>query len=241
MLQIAICDDEKAQLELLDRYVVEFRQNVTLEADITSYQDARKFFFAWEEKRDTDILLLDIEMPGMNGVELARKLREYRDNVQIIFITGNPEYVFEGYDVEAVSYLVKPIREKQLEKALLKAVERCQKREPVLLVEAAGELRKVRCHDIIYLESQGHDTVLNMSHIKTSQLRSKSSLSQLEQELSAEPGLFFKPHRSYLVNMLYVEKITRKEIIVDNGTSIPIARGKWEEVNQAYLKFYRNR
>lgn len=236
MLHITICDDEASQLVLLAQYVQEWRESSGIEAEIESFDSADRFFFAWEEKKQTDILLLDIEMPGMDGMTLARKLREQGETVQIIFVTGKPDYVFLGYEVEAVSYLMKPVKKEKIFSCLDRAKERCGKKEPEILAEIAGEVQKIKVRDICYLESEAHDTLI---YLTENVIRSKKGIHGMETELAEKSGNFFKPHRSYFVNLSHVEKITRKEIRVDSGAVIPIARGKWEELNLAYLKFCR--
>lgn len=244
MLQITICDDEAAQIELLFRYVKEWQKETDTEISVDKYDSADRFFFAWEEKKQTDILLLDIEMPGMDGMMLARKLREQGEAVQIIFVTGKPDYVFMGYEVEAVSYLMKPVKKEQLFSCLNRAKERCSKKEPELIVEETDEVQKIRVRDICYLESEAHDTRIYPACGKADTglekfIRCKKGIHSLETELAEKSENFFKPHRSYLVNLSHIEKITRKDVVMDTGAVIPLARGKWEEMNLAYLKFCR--
>ena len=239
MLHIMICDDEPAELELLRDYVEEWAAGCG-GADIRCFQSAARFLFDWEEKKDADLLLLDIEMPGMNGMELARHLRRQGDPVQILFVTGLAGYAPEGYDVDAVSYLIKPVKKEQLSACLDKAVRRLGRQEPVLLVECAGELCKVPVSQILYLESMKHDTLLYVAG-EEKPLRSKNGLSVLEKELVSLSTVFFKIHRSYLVHLEQIEKLTRRDVCMKGGAVLPIARGRWEELNQALLAHYRSR
>ena len=96
VLHIAICDDVPEQLSLFQAYAKAWAGSKKLPAEFLSCRNADQFFFHWEEKRNIDILLLDIEMPGMSGIDMAKKLRELGDEVQIIFVTGVSDYVFEG-------------------------------------------------------------------------------------------------------------------------------------------------
>lgn len=138
MLHITICDDEQTQLSLLENLLTEWTGNRKYEIEISLYQNADQFLFHQEEQRELDILLLDIDMPGMDGLSLARRLRSEGKNVQIIFVTGLTDYVLEGYDVEAVSYLIKPVKKERLFACLDKARDRCQKPEPILFLETPG-------------------------------------------------------------------------------------------------------
>lgn len=111
MIHFAICDDEPAQARLLSQLVSGWCAGQGEACQITCYPSAEALLFAWEDEPSADILLLDILMGQMNGMELARRLRQRRERLQILFITGTPDFVFAGYGVEAVSYLMKPVKE----------------------------------------------------------------------------------------------------------------------------------
>lgn len=266
MLHITICDDEKTQLTLLETWIREWARDRKWETEIHLYGSAEQFLFEWEEKREADVALLDIDMPGMNGICLARRLREKGEDVQIIFVTGLADYVLEGYDVEAVSYLIKPVKKERLFTCLDRAWERCGRRESALLLETAGGLVRVRLKDVCYLESDGHDTRVHCagragaggqgsaggcrqgpgadgfsSGQMAQAVRSKSGIHELEERFKQESNAFFRIHRSYLVNLSCVSRITRKEVQMDTGETLPVARGRWEALNRAYLDYYRGR
>ncbi|BBF42219.1 two-component response regulator [Lachnospiraceae bacterium KM106-2] len=232
-MTIAICEDEDLQIQLLKKYINEWLMLGNKEARVVTYQSGEEFLFQFEEEM-IDILLLDIEMPGINGMELAKRLRAKRVDVQIIFETGNSEYVFDGYAVEAISYLIKPINKIKLSSCLEQAWNRCNRSEPSMLIEDNEGIRKVYLKEISYIESVGHDTYI---HIKKEEYRNKKGIREVSKEV--ESMGFIMPHRSYLVNLPKVEQITKKELLLDGGERIPIARGKWAEVNQAYLHYYR--
>ena len=238
MLHITLCDDEKTQLALLYSFVTEWAGQQKYELEISQYQNADRFLFMQEENPEPDILLLDIDMPGTNGLSLARHLRSKGGAAQIIFITGLTDYILEGYDVEAVSYLIKPVEKERLFSCLDKAKERCGRKTPALLLETPGGAARVKLSDIYYLESDAHDTQV---HSTSGIIRCKIGIHELETQLQALSCSFFKIHRSYLVNLSYVSRITRKDLWMDNGTSLPIARGRWESLNQAYLGYYRQK
>lgn len=255
MLHLMICDDEKTQLSLLETFLKEWAAKRKYETEIRFCQNAGQFLFFQEEKGKTDILLLDIDMPGMNGISLAHKLREKGEAVQIIFVTGLSDYVLEGYDVEAVSYLIKPVEKEKLFSCLDKAAERCRREEPALLLETAGGVARVKVRDVCYLESDAHDTQVHCIGVPDGRggkkgalaagqvqvIRSKMGIHQLEESFKQVSGAFFKTHRSYLVNLSYVSRIGRKDVVMDTGEALPVARGRWEALNQAYLNYYRNR
>ena len=237
MLHVAICDDDKVLLDNLNREVDLWAQEEQALCSVELFATAEAFLFAWEEKRDIEVLLLDIEMPGMDGMELARRLRRRGDRLGIIFVTGNPDFALEGYDLEAVSYLVKPVKRDRLRSALNRAKKQAGSREALLVTIAAGEVERVYVSDICLLESSGHETVLMMRDGR--HIVCREPLRQLEQELEERSEAFFKPHRSYMINLGYVERMTKKDVQMEGGMPVPIARGKWEELNQAYMRYFR--
>lgn len=259
MLHITICDDEQTQLTLLKSFVTEWARLQKYEPEINLCQNADQFLFWQEEKKEPDIILLDIDMPGMDGLSLARKLRSDGRAAQIIFITGLTDYVLEGYDVEAISYLIKPVKKERLFSCLDKAKERCGRQAPALLLETPGGAARVKLADICYLESDAHDTQVHfilspnspsghfphaaesMNACPSDAIRCKTGIHELEIQLQAQSRSFFKIHRSYLVNLSYVSKITRKDVLMDTGEILPVARGRWEALNKAYLDYYRQK
>lgn len=238
MLHLVICDDEPSQLALLETCVRQWAGERKTDIKISQCQSAQQFLFLWEEGRSVDIALLDIDMPGMNGICLAHKLRSKGERLQIIFVTGLTDYVLEGYEVEAVSYLLKPVRKDKLFSCLDKAADRCGKEEPSLLLGIPGGTARIRLKEISYVESTAHDTLIYRT-CGGEGLRCRTGIRQLEESLCVAGGGFFKIHRSYLVNLSCVGRITRKEVVMDTGKALPIARGRWEAVNQAYLGYYR--
>lgn len=238
MLHFIICDDETASLSFLETLVREWAAQRRQETAITLCRSAEQFLFVREDQAEADIMLLDIDMPGLNGIGLARRLRQEGKSVQIIFVTGLTDYVLEGYDVEAVSYLIKPVDRERLFSCLDRAEERCRKEEPVLLLELAGGTARVKLAEICYLESDAHDTQVHcMRPLDT--VRSRTGIRELEERLALLGGGFFRIHRSYVVNLAYVSRIARKEVLMDSGESLPVSRSRWEALNRAYLDYYK--
>lgn len=234
MIHFAICDDEPVQVQLLSRLVSNWCAERGEACQIASFSSAEALLFAWEEAPLADILLLDILMGQMNGMELARKLRQKQARLQILFITGTPDFVFSGYDVEAVSYLMKPVHPEELERCLTLACARLSKQSPEVLVEAGDLCRRIPLAEIFYLESFGHTTVL---HTAQGDLESRKGIQSWQDHL---PDGFFRLHRSYLIALDHVAAITKTAVELDSGIRLPIPRGKWEAVNRAYLNQFRS-
>ena len=239
MLHVAICDDDKVLLENLNREVELWAREEQTVCSVELYASADAFLFAWEEKKDIEVLLLDIEMPGMDGMELARRLRQKGERLGLIFVTGNPDFALEGYDLEAVSYLVKPVKRERLRAALNRAAGQAGRKEAILVAIAAGEVEKVYVSDICLLESSDHETILRLRDGR--RIACKETIRQLEQELEEKSDAFFRLHRSYMINLGYVERMTKRDVEMEDGTLVPVARGKREELNQTYMRYFRNK
>jgi DNA-binding LytR/AlgR family response regulator len=232
-MKIGICDDESSLLSLLTKYVKEWCALRKIECEIDTYPSAEAFLFAYEDMVHYDLLMLDIQMQEMNGMELAKKLRSRKEEVSILFITGVKEYVFDGNSVDAISYLLKPVQKDRLMECLDKAYTKISSTTPYILLEMKGDISKVKTTDVFFVESNLHNT-----SFKTVGGTFKNSKGiQLEEELVSLG--FFRPHRSFLINLAKVEKITKKDIYLEDGSIIPIARGRWEDVNLAYLAYHR--
>lgn len=232
-MRFAICDDEAVQAALLQGMVARWCARRQLPCQIQVYVSAEALLFDWDGQEAADVLLLDILMGPMNGMELAKQLRSRRTQMQIIFITGTPDFVFEGYQVEAVSYLMKPVQEEQLSRCLEQACRRAAAEIPEVLADTPAGVRRVRLPELCYLESFGHSTAL---HTSGGVLESKTGI-QIWDERLHDKG-FFRLHRSYLISLAHVAAITKKEVELDGGVRLPIPRGKWEDVNRAYLAYF---
>lgn len=230
-LKIAICDDEANQIEYLLDVVTMWAKKNRHAVEIKPYSAAKSLLFDYCEEKDFDILLLDIEMPGMSGVELAKAVRKENATVQIVFITGYYEYFSDGFDVSALHYLIKPADERKLMPVLDRAVSNLTYRQrSVLLTSPEGD-RKVSLADIEYVESENvHVAVHTVSGV----YRSRISLAKFAEQLDET---FIKVHRSYIVNLKYVKKITRTDITMVSGDLVPISRGMYDEVHAALIKF----
>ena len=158
--------------------------------------------------------------------------------MQLLFVTGIAERAPEGYDVDAVSFLIKPVKKERLSACLDKAVSRIGRQEPAVLLETAGALERVRLRDICFLESASHDTLVHCVG-RGEPVRCIQGIAQVERLLGEESRAFYKIHRTCVVGLAYVERITRREVTMEGGTVLPLARGKWEGLNRAYLAWYR--
>lgn len=232
-MNFIICEDEKLQAEYLSSCIYKWAQQIKEIAQVNIYDDAKSLLFNFEDEIDADVLLLDIEMPGMTGMELAEKIRERESNIQIIFITGLKDYVFQGYSVSAVSYLLKPVKEDELFKCFDKVRKNLEVQEPFIIITEDRSVRKIKYKDIFYAESSGHNTYI---HTKNEEVCAAIGIQQIWNKLNDKR--FFRIHRSYIVSIPWIEGITKKDVILEGNIKVPIARGKWKEINKAYLDYY---
>lgn len=159
VLQIAVCDDERAAADLIAGLARDWARGRGVEARVDTFASADALFFSLDDGAP-DVALLDIEMTGASGMELARLLRERGERTQVVFVTGIIDHVFGGYDVDAVSYLLKPARADRLFSVLDRARERLGRAEPVLVVESAGKTSRVAVSRVCYAEGSGHDALV---------------------------------------------------------------------------------
>ncbi len=230
-LKIAICDDEAGQREYLRDVVAAWAKKNRHGADVREYESAKSFLFDYGEEKDFDILLLDIEMPEINGIELARTVRAENSTVQIVFVTGYYEYFSDGFDVSALHYLIKPVNEGRLCPVLDKAVSNLAYRQRSVLMSTSEGDVKISIGDIMYLESEG---VYVIVHTTKQKYRVRNTLAKLSQQLD---GTFFKVHRSFVVGLKYVKMISRTQITMINGDVLPISRGLYDDVHAALIKY----
>lgn len=226
--KIAICDDSDADRQYLAGLVNRWDADTGHTVRVCAFTSAENFLFRYAEKNDYDILLLDIEMGPMDGVTMAKKLRENNDAVQIVFITGYSDYISEGYEVAALHYLMKPVGEEKLSSVLDRAAEKLSKNEKVLNFGVNGEMVRVPVYQIRYAEVYGNYVTVHAADTFTV----KMTLRELEKELDER---FFRASRSVVVNLSKISRVTKAEIKLNDGESIPLPRGAYEGVNRAII------
>ncbi|MDO4945065.1 MAG: LytTR family DNA-binding domain-containing protein [Ruminococcus sp.] len=231
-ITIAICDDDEKQIKLLRKMLNSWSASKPFALDIAEYVSAESFLFSYADN-PCDILLLDIEMSGINGMKLAKKLRDKGDMLPIVFITGYSDYISDGYDVEALHYLLKPVNKDKLFAVLDKFADR-NVHSYQMILPCKDETIRLSPDRITYIEAQGRKTDVFLSDGRA--LDCDMSISKL-----ADMNIhsFVRCHRSYLVNLRYVKSIGRAEIELDNGVSIPLSRRLHNEVNASFIKFYK--
>ena len=234
-MRIAICDDEKNIRELIGGKV----SKQYPEADIVFFQSGEELLLS---DKHIDILFLDIQMSGRNGMETARELRKKDKSVILIFVTAVEEYVFQAFDVGAFNYIVKPIDDGKFSDVLYRAVDErssqnINKKEPeerYVLINNSGVHTKVMLDEIVYAEVFNRKVVI---HKLDGEIEYYGKMSDLE--LLAGDS-FFRPHRAYLINFKYVEKYNATTIYLERGTVL-MAKLKFPEFVKNYMRYLQKR
>lgn len=231
-LKISICDDERNQIEYITSLVSSWSAREGHCCVIRTFASAEAFLFEYEDDKAYDILLLDVEMGNMNGVQLAKKLRQTNDALQIIFITGFPDFIAEGYEVSALHYLIKPVSKEKLHAVLDKAVLNLAKAEKRLCVTFDRQVDYVPLSRIMYIEAQKQYVLI---YTVCEMYRMKISLADIGTQLDE---YFFKCQRSFIVNLRYITRINSDCIRLKNGAEVPISRGMSEKIGKEIIRLF---
>ena len=227
--KIAICDDHDADRQYVLNLVEHWAASSGHRVYTDCFASAERFLFHYAEECDYDILLLDIEMGAMDGVTMAKWVRKDNEAVQIIFITGYSDYIAEGYEVAALHYLMKPVNREKLFKVLDRAIEKRKQEERCLNLEAYGEMVRIPFYEIRYLDvHQNYVTV----HAKAD-YTVKRTLGDFEKELDDR---FCRVGRSMILNLKYIQRVTKTEVRLSDGTALPLPRGAYEPLNRAIIQ-----
>ena len=230
-MRIAICDDEKNIRELIGNKVLKQYP----EADIVFFQSGEELLLS---DNHIDILFLDIQMSGRNGMETARELRKKDKNVILIFVTAVEEYVFQAFDVGAFNYIVKPIDDTKFADVLCRAVAEWHSQNTdvreleanYVMINNGGVHTQVVIEDIVYAEVFNRKVVI---HKLDDEIEYYGKMSDLE---AVAGDSFFRPHRAYLINFKYVEKYDATTIYLEKGTAL-MAKQNYPEFVKKYMKY----
>lgn len=225
---IAVCDDSPADAGFVRTLAEEWAAQRGHSVELDDFPSAESFLFRYAEDKSYDILLLDIEMPGMDGVAMARQIRRDNEAVQIVFVTGYSDYIAQGYDVAALHYLMKPVDREKLFAVLDRAAVKLGKNERVLLLEQGGETARVPLYQIRYLEVRGNYVTVHAGE----EFTVKRPLGDLARELDDR---FYRMGRSYIVNLTRISRVTRTDVYLSDGTVLPLPRGHYEPLNRAII------
>lgn len=233
MLKIAICDDEQPIREYLKKLT-----EACTDAEIHVFTNGEELL---SDRTAYDLILLDISLnqnTGMlNGMDVAKKMREKSD-AMIIFVTALKEYVFEGYDVGAFHYLLKPIDEHKFTEVMDKAINRLKRERNVepLIIRMDGNYIKIPVNNIIYAENEARKIILHTKNMKEKTYCFYEKMEALERKLGDN---FFRSHRGFLVNLQEIVRYDNTSIELKNGETVFLSKQKYNDFVTAYMNYLR--
>lgn len=232
MLQIAVCDGDEIMGEKL-KQLIELRLQKEEGYRVWVFATGRQLL---ESGVSFDIFFLDIDLKDINGIDMARQLRQESEAV-IVFVTALKEYIFDAFDVQAFQYLLKPIDEQKFFQVLDKAVAECKivKQSEPLVIRVKGVYQNVPKENILYAENDARKIIL---HLRGEQIAYYSKMSELEGLLGRQ---FFRCHRGYLVNLGAVKSYDTGSIQIKNGETILMAKQKYGDFVTAYMEYLRKK
>ena len=226
--RVAIVDDSSVDAAYVEDILKAWADDRQVVVQPKRFDSAEKFLFRYADDKAWDILLLDIEMGTMDGVTMAKRVRQDNEAVQIVFITGYSDYIAEGYEVAALHYLMKPVNQEKLFSVLDRAIEKRKQEERCLNLEAYGEMVRIPLYEIRYLDvHQNYVTV----HAKAD-YTIKRTLGDFEKELD---NRFCRVGRSMILNLKFIQRVTKTEVRLSDGTVLPLPRGAYEPLNRAII------
>lgn len=237
MIRIAVCDDEKYFREKIVMLLQEYSSTWEFGINVESFASGEEFL-ASEKKEMFDVIFLDINMEGMNGIETAQRIRQFSEDIVLIFITAYVAYSPEGYKVNAIRYLLKDsdgfktafwecmdaVRNK------LMVVEKKEK------FEFQGKEMVIPLSHIVYMESNLHKVTF---YIKGKEVQAYTMYEKLDaiEERLRETQSFCRIHQSYLINLKYVDEVKRYQVLLNTGEILNIAKPRYKEVERQYITY----
>lgn len=236
MFHIALCDDEKDTLDTLCRLLEEYRIAHLPQLQFTAFTSAFGLLCAIECGNHFDAVILDVLMPNTTGIQAAEEIRRRDEKMEIVFLSSSREYAVDSYAVRARNYILKPVDRQrffQVLEQLLCAVSQGS-RNSFFVRDKEGGISRIVHGRLMYCEAILKDIVLHMSDGHT--VICRKTLIELVRELGGDDA-FFQPHRSYLVNLDYVQRVTKSEMILTGGKAIPVSRAKSAQAMEAFVNY----
>lgn len=230
MYRIAVCEDDSKEQDEIVCMTKKILQENEIKCDIFKYESGEELLTAIKNGTQFQLLLIDVLLKGINGIELAAELRRQKEKTAIVFISWNWEMALQGYEVAASRYIGKPIQEDRLREAVLFCYEN-QKKIEILLPTLHGECR-ISISDIVYAEAQGRGVKLILIN---EELKVNLKISQLNELLASQQ--FVLCHRAYLVNLEFVQYIRRYEIELKDGKILPVSKYRISEIKEKLIGY----
>ncbi len=230
-MRIALCDDDNRIMDILEEKLKKYSEEHNIEFTVKRFLGGTELL-AYDLK-EIDLLFLDMEMPGLNGVEVATEIRKTNRSMAIIFVTAFEKFVFESFKVNAFRYLLKPLDDNKFTEALDALISQNNNDDDYLCFSFQNENYRIAYNNIIYIEIM-RDKIWIHCYGKT--YRWRGTLKQITEKL-IEKG-FFQVHRSYLINMSKIKSYSSNNIVLDEDCNVPISKYRLDAFREEYIKHW---
>ncbi|MGX8833895.1 LytR/AlgR family response regulator transcription factor [Amedibacillus sp. YH-ame6] len=240
MIRLCICEDKKEDVKELKKLIKAFgKQHLEYPIEMKVFMSPYDVLEYIQINGGFDIYLLDILMPGIDGINLARSIRERKETSEIIFLTISREYALDAFQVKASNYLVKPINASEFDAELLSSIQKAQPiTRPSIVLKTKEGFTKINLHDVVLIEGYNHKQICIFSDGRT--LETTYTLISLYDKLKNFP-FFFMPHRSFIIHLDYITAMTTSHVTILGGRVIPISRNKYNDLKIALLEYASNK
>lgn len=233
MIRLAVCDDEQYDRERIRQLLAQYLDKKQLEYTIHLFSSGREFLSREENAVKYDAVFMDISMDEMDGLETARQIRAFHSETCIVLVTSFINYVLEGYKVNAVRYLMKDSLEAALPECM-DAILRKMRLRQVAFVFTEGE-KRLYTDNLLYVESRKHKAVFYYLEAEPVNYQIYCKLDEVEERLTEYD--FLRVHKSYLVNMRHIRKISNYTVFLDTGLELPVPRLRYQAVKEAFADY----
>ena len=233
MLQIAICDDEQFYREKMQKLLEEYLKKRELQYTLHLFFSGEEFLKQCENSVKYDIVFLDINMEQIDGIQTAKRIRSFYSDTYIVFVTAFIDYALEGYKVNAVRYLMKDTLDLAMEECMTAILQKMRIAQ-VTFIFMEGE-KRLYTDNILYVESRGHKSIFHYMEEGMVTYQIYDKLDSVERKL--EGCNFLRTHKSYLVNMKHIRKVSNYAVFLDTGEELPIPRLRFQTVKEAFVDY----
>lgn len=234
MLKIAICDDSRTDVEMLEAAFDKLHQ-YPVEYDVY-FSAAELLKYHTLHNEVYHLYIFDIEMPDMNGLELAKEIRKRDAKALFVFLTGYTQYVMEVFDVITFDYIPKPITVEKLESVLLKVMHYLDMIKQDFVFQFRKNHFRISCNDILYFEKKGRQAII---HTVSENYRTNMTTEEIWKQL--DDKVFSHIHMSYIINLGHIKTIERDEVVLDNGERLLIARSHKQSLKDKHMDFLKGK
>lgn len=236
MIHIAICDDSKQERQILAALFKRYQELHATPLQIHIFQNGFSLLDAIDQGKRFDITILDILMPGENGIEIARNIRASGTDTEIIFLTSSPEYAVDSYEVKAQNYLLKPVTEEKFFASIDSILAELDEKDTAsfIIYTTEKQYSRIRVSSLVYGEVTHRTITLHLAD--QTMISAVMTFTEFQDILKAYPD-FIYPHRPYAVNMNYIQYVTKSDIILTDGQKIPLSRNNYTKISEQFLNF----